>query len=136
MDAAEVIVDNEWVTLWYHPEVQVVHHKFHKAIRGEAFRSVLQQGTALLVQRGAVKWLSDDRHVFILPQEDQVWADTHWFPQTMKAGWRYWAIAKPEKAVVDLYIRRLAAKRSAAGVKTELFTTAEAGMDWLTSHPA
>jgi hypothetical protein len=133
-DAAEVIVHNEWVTLWYHPEVKVVHHKFHKAIRGEAFRFALLQGTALLQQRGAAKWLSDDRHVFVLPQEDQEWADAEWFPRTRKAGWRYWAIAKPEKAVADLYIRRLAANRSAAGVKTELFITAEEGMAWLTNQ--
>jgi len=133
-ESAEIIHENEWVTLWYHAEVKVVHHRFHKAIRGEAFRSALLQGTALLRQRGANKWLSDDRLMFVLPQEDQEWTDSEWFPQTMKAGWKYWAIARPERAVADLYIRRLAATRSAAGVKTELFATPEDGMDWLTSH--
>ena len=131
----EVVHDSEWITVWYHPEVKVVHHQFHKAIRGEAFRSALRAGSAVLLSRGATKWLSDDRFVFILPQEDQEWAQTEWFPQTLKSGWKYWAIAKPEKAVVDLYLRRLAASYSAAGVRTELFTTPEAGMQWLASHP-
>ncbi len=131
----EVIHENEWVTLWYHPEFKVVHHKFHKPIRGEPFRSFLQRGTALLLSRGAKKWLSDDRLHFILPQEDQEWGETEWFPQTLKAGWRYWAIAKPEKAVADLYMRRLASNWSAAGVRTELFIAPEAGMAWLTSLP-
>jgi len=134
-ESVEIIHESEWVTLWYHPAIKVVHHRFHKAIRGQAFRTALLQGTALLQQRGATKWLSDDRLVFVLPQQDQEWADTEWFPQTMKAGWKYWAIARPERAVADLYIRRLAAHRSAAGVKTELFTTPEAGMDWLTNRP-
>jgi hypothetical protein len=133
-DSPEIIHENEWVTLWYHAEAKVVHHRFHKAIRGEAFRSVLLRGTALLLERGAKKWLSDDRLVFVLPQQDQEWADAEWFPQALEAGWRFWAIAKPEKAVADLYIRRLAANRSAAGVRTELFTTPEAGMNWLRSH--
>jgi len=135
VQAAEVIHDSEWITVWYHADLKVVHHRFHKAIRGAAFRTALLQGTAALRQRGATKWLSDNRLVFILPQEDQEWADTEWFPQTMKAGWKYWAIVRPEKAAADLYIRRVAATRSAAGVKTELFTTPEAGMDWLTHQP-
>jgi hypothetical protein len=131
----EVIHDSEWITVWYHPDVKVVHHRFHKATRGEAFRAALRTGTAVLLKQRASKWLSDDRLVFILPQEDQDWAKTQWFPQTLKAGWKYWAIAKPEKAVVDLFLHRLAAAYSAAGVHTELFTTPEAAMLWLTSHP-
>lgn len=133
--SAKIIHESEWVTVWYHADVKVVHHRFNKALRGEAFRSALLQGTATLRERGASKWLSDNRLVFILPQEDQEWADTEWFPQTMKAGWKYWAIVRPEKAAADLYMRRLAASRSAAGVKTELFTAPDAGMDWLTSQP-
>jgi hypothetical protein len=127
----EVIRDNEWITVWYHPEIKVIHHRVHKAIRGEAFRSALLAGTATLMKHGAKKWLSDDRFVFLLPQEDEEWARNEWFPRTLKAGWRYWAIAKSEKAVVDLFLRRLAATYSAAGVQTELFSTPEAGMDWL-----
>ncbi|HKO91258.1 MAG TPA: hypothetical protein VJU61_08910 [Polyangiaceae bacterium] len=133
-DTAEVIHQSEWITVWYHPEVKVVHHRLHKAIRGEPFRSALLQGTAVLRQRGATKWLSDNRQVFILPQADQEWADAEWFPQALKAGWKYWAIVRPERAAADLFIRRLAATRSAAGVKTELFTTPEASMEWLTSE--
>lgn len=127
----EVIHESEWITVWYHPDVKVVHHQFHKAIRGEAFRSALLAGTAVLLKHGAKKWLSDDRFVFILTQEDQEWAQREWFPRTSRAGWRYWAIAKPEKAVVDLFMRRMAAGYSAAGVETELFTTPEAAMAWL-----
>jgi hypothetical protein len=130
----EVIHDSEWVTVWYHPNAKVVHHRFHKALRGEAFRSALLAGTAVLLQHGAQKWLSDDRLVFILPQEDQEWAKNEWFPQTLKAGWKYWAIAKSEKAVVDLYLRRLAASYSAAGVRTELFTTPDEGLQWLATQ--
>jgi len=130
----EVIHHSEWITVWYHADVKVVHHRFHKAIRGEPFRSALTTGTAVLLKQRASKWLSDDRFVFILPQEDQEWAQTQWFPQTLKAGWKYWAIAKPEKAVVDLFLRRLAANYSAAGVQTELFTTPEAGLQWLASR--
>jgi hypothetical protein len=128
---ADVVHDNEWITIWFHPESKVIHHKIHKAIRGEAFRQAFMKGTEALAARGATKWLSDDRLHYILPQEDQQWAGNEWFPSTRQAGWRYWAIAKPEKAVVDLYLRRFAAAWSASGVLTELFTTPEEGMAWL-----
>jgi hypothetical protein len=75
--------------------------------------------------------LSDDRQHFVLPQEDQEWSTAVWFPATQQAGWKYWAIVKPESAVADLYLRRLAASWSAAGVAAELFATAEAGFLWL-----
>ncbi len=29
----EVVLDNEWITMWYHPVPKIVHHQIHKAIR-------------------------------------------------------------------------------------------------------
>jgi hypothetical protein len=127
----EVVLDNEWITVWYHPVAKIVHHQIHKAIRGQAFRTAIMTGTETLRRYGARKWLSDDRQHFVLPQEDQEWSMTVWFPATQQAGWKSWAIVKPERAVADLYLRRLATSWSAAGVETELFTTAEAGFLWL-----
>jgi hypothetical protein len=128
---AEVVLDNQWITIWYHPVPKIVHHQVHKALRGQAFRSAINKGTETLQKYGATKWLSDDRHHYVLPREDQEWSTAVWFPATQQAGWKYWAIVKPERAVADLYLRRLAAGWSAAGVVTELFTKAEAGFLWL-----
>lgn len=127
----DVVLDNEWITIWYHPGPKIVHHEVHKAIRGQAFRTAISTGTETLRKHGATKWLSDDRQHFVLPQEDQEWSTAVWFPATQQAGWKYWAIVKPESAVADLYLRRLAAGWSAAGVGTELFTSAETGFLWL-----
>jgi hypothetical protein len=127
----EVVLDNEWITIWYHPEVKIVHHQVHKAMRGQAFRTAISKGTETLLKYGATKWLSDDRHHYVLPQEDQEWSTTVWFPATQQAGWKFWAIVKPERAVADLYLRRLAAGWSALGVVTELFTKPEPGFLWL-----
>jgi hypothetical protein len=127
----EVVLDNEWITMWYHPLPKIVHHEIHKAIRGQAFRSAITKGTETLLKHRASKWLSDDRLHFVLPQEDQEWSTAVWFPATQQAGWKYWAIVKPERAVADLFLRRLAAGWSASGVATELFTKPEAGFQWL-----
>jgi hypothetical protein len=34
---SQVIIDNPYVTMWYHPAKKIVHHKIHKFIFG-AFR--------------------------------------------------------------------------------------------------
>jgi hypothetical protein len=130
-EPVEVVLDNEWITIWYHPEAKIVHHEIHKAIRGQAFRTAISKGTDTLLKYRATKWLSDDRLHFVLPQEDQEWSAAVWFPATQLAGWRYWAIVKPERAVADLYLRRLATGWSAAGVVTELFTMPETAFLWL-----
>jgi hypothetical protein len=38
------MLDNEYVTVWYHPETKIVHHKFHKFIYGDNFRAALNKG--------------------------------------------------------------------------------------------
>jgi hypothetical protein len=127
----DVIHEDAWITIWHHPLLNIVHHRIHQPLRGEVFRRALQKGSEVLERYRASKWLSDDRLHFVLPQADQEWAASVWFPATRQAGWKYWAIVKPELAVADLYMRRIAAGWSAAGVKTELFPTPEAGLGWL-----
>jgi hypothetical protein len=128
---ADIVHENEWVTLWYHPEPKIVHHRFHKPIRGEAFQNVLTIGTDILRANGATKWLADDRLFFVLPEEDQKWAEGEWFPRTRLAGWKYWAVVKPQLAVTDLYLRRVAASPTAAGVRMEVFPTPAHAAEWL-----
>ena len=33
-----VVLDNEWVTLWYHADTNIVHHQIHRFIYGDQFR--------------------------------------------------------------------------------------------------
>jgi hypothetical protein len=130
---ADIVHDNEWVTLWYHPEAKIVHHKFHKATRGEAFQTALTLGTDILRANGASKWLADDRLFFVLPEEDQRWSENEWFPRTRQVGWKYWAIVKPAMTITELYLRRVAASPPAAGVRMEVFPTVTQAAEWLQS---
>jgi hypothetical protein len=132
-DMSEILYQHDHITVWYHPEWQTVHHQVHHPARGEVFRRALSAGVACIRAQGATKWLSDDRLHFVLPSDDQQWATEEWFPAARAAGWKYWAIAKPEKAVADLFLRRVAAGYSAQGVTTELFEDPDAGLAWLKS---
>ena len=91
------IIDTPYATLWYHPGPGIVHHQIHKFIHGQPFRDLLLAGLDTLQKNRAQKWLSDDRFNAVLRPEDVDWSHQFWFPQTVRAGWKYWAIVQPEK---------------------------------------
>ena len=125
------IIDNEFVTLWYHPDTKIVHHQFHQFLHGDPFRETLNTGTELLKKYGAQKWLSDNRKNTALSKEDTDWGKTDWFPRTVKAGWKFWAIVQPEQVLGQMNMKRLAKTYSEQGVTTEFFSDPDEAMAWL-----
>lgn len=128
------ILDNEFVTMLYYPDKQIVHHKFHKFIYGKTFRDTLNAGTDAIQKYKVSKWLSDDRKNGAIPKEDQEWGSTVWFPQTKKAGWKYWAIVQPENIIGELNIKRISQKYTEQGVVTQYFSNPSEAMTWLESQ--
>ena len=45
---AEVALDNEYVTLVYHPDKKMVHHTFHKPVPSPETRAALNGGAELM----------------------------------------------------------------------------------------
>ncbi len=132
---AVVILDNPSVTVWFHPDKKIVHHKIHKFVYGKDFRDFLMAGTEALKKHKAQKWLSDDRESPILAQEDLDWGHDFWFPQTAKAGWKYWAIVKPDKVLARVTMERLMHQYAAFGVTARFFGDPDEAMIWLESQP-
>jgi len=96
--AMMTVLDNPFVTVWYHTETKIVHSRIHKFVSGKEFREFLIAGKDVLIRNQATKWLSDDRSNSVLRKEDVDWGNQNWFPQTVRAGWKYWAIVQPEKS--------------------------------------
>jgi hypothetical protein len=134
MTSTLTIVDDEYVTLWYHPDEKVIHHKIHKFMVPGVFERLLSTGAELMETHGAVKWLSDDRNNVVVSPEDLKWSDTTWAPRVLKAGFKYWAIVVPSQAVAELQMKALRAKRKEPGVQVEMFETVEEAMAWLESR--
>ena len=128
------IIDDEYVTLWYHPDEMVVHHQIHRFMVAGVFERLLSTGADLMETHGAVKWLSDDRNNVVISPEDLKWSDAVWTPRVLKAGFKYWAIVVPSQAVAGLQMKSLQAKRRAQGVEVEMFPTVEEAMAWLNSR--
>ena len=129
------ILDNENATVWYHDEGGIVHHHIKKWVSGDSLRAILEAGTKAMQARKATKWLSDDRLNGVLKAEDEEWAKTNWFPKTLQAGWKHWALVLPEKVVGQMNMKRFAEDYAKAGINASLFSDAEAARAWLAKLP-
>lgn len=127
------VIDGDRVTLWYHPEHRIVHHQFRKYMYGEHFRAVLDRGIELMQEHGANKWLSDDRGNSTLSTEDGEWAMQDWTPRAVAAGWQYWAIVLPERAVGQIDMRKYMTRGEALGIQVQVFTDPILALAWLES---
>ena len=127
------ILDTEYATLWFHPEAKIVHHQFHKFIYGEQFRNVLEKGLEVFMEKGATKWLSDDRKNSALPTEDMEWGLNDWNPRVFGAGWKYWAIVIPDKVVGQMNIDRLMKENIERGLTAKVFDDLDEALQWLES---
>jgi hypothetical protein len=119
------------ITVWCYPGPGIIQHQMHDYCYGAPFRAGLEAGAQALRQYGAHSWLSDDRANGAIPSEDEEWGRTVWFPSARAAGWRNWALVKPETAVGRLNVQRILANFRELGVNAQFFPDVERGFTWL-----
>jgi len=127
------VLDNEDVTLWFHSESKIVHHKMHRFLAPGVFQDLLTKGAECLEKHQAKKWLSDDRDNTVVRPEDIEWGHKVWFPRAVRAGFKYWAIVMPSKAIGQMQMKKLMEDYGQKGVTVQVFDTVEEGMRWLES---
>jgi len=129
-----VLYDSPNVTLWYHEDKKIVHHSIKKFCFGEEFHKFLLAGTAAMKKYGAKKWLSDDRSNTVVRKEDMEWGQINWFPQTVQAGWKYWAIVQPKAVIAQSNMESLVEQYAKAGIVAKFFSDPDDAMRWLDSQ--
>jgi hypothetical protein len=129
--ARETVFENELISVWCAPQLRLVSHQMHKVCYGTPFRDALRAGTAAMQRHGAVAWLSDDRMNGPLPDDDETWGTTTWFQTTKAAGWKYWAMVLPERAVGKLNAKRFVELYRKRGIEAQMFTEPGPAFDWL-----
>jgi len=127
----EVVLDNEYITIWYYHQKKIVHHEFHKFTHGKTLQGALSEGAAILEKNRAQKWLSDDRKNTVIGKDDMEWTATVWRPRVIKAGWKYWALVLPEKVVGQMVMKRIIKEYADTGVTVEIFSDPDKAMKWL-----
>jgi hypothetical protein len=127
----QTILDNEFATVRCLPEKKIVHFEIHKFTCGDELRKALLAGTETLMKFGAHKWLSDDRAQSAIPQEDLGWCDSVWFPKTLQAGWKVWALVLPENIMGQMNLKRVLKTYAERGITAQFFSDPYAAMQWL-----
>jgi hypothetical protein len=131
--AITTILDNDYVTLWLQQEKKIVHHKVKKYVHGPALQQFLMKGYETLKSNNCKKWLSDDLNNGPLLKEDETWAKTHWFPNVVKAGWKFWAIVMPAQVIGQLNMKRFVDDYAKAGITVSVFSESDKALAWLES---
>ncbi|MCP5501603.1 MAG: hypothetical protein H7A25_17000 [Leptospiraceae bacterium] len=130
----ETIIDEESASLYFYPELKVIHHSFHKFLNDGTFRRVLTKGADLFIKHNCKKWLSDDRQSPIIKKEDLDWGVQHWTPRVTKAGWKYWAIILPDKEVGKIMMKPLIEEYSNNGITVKIFNDDVSALKWLSQQ--
>ena len=125
------ILENQQITVLYHPDTKIIHHECHENVHGPDFREGLMAGAEAMKKYGAKKWLSDDRKHTVFTPDDLAWTKDVWRPAVLKAGWKYWAIVEPERPLARIRIEERAETMTKLGVTTKLFTDPDEAMKWL-----
>jgi hypothetical protein len=100
-------------------------------VKGAQFREALTKGAEAMEAHPCAKWLSDDRGNTVLPEDDEKWATSIWFPRVCSAGWKHWALVLPIKAVGQLNVQRFAETYAPLGINAKYFTDPNEAMKWL-----
>jgi len=129
-----VVLDTKQITVRYYPESKIIHHEMHEYTHGKDFRDALMAGVEAMKRYGADKWLSDDRKNPVLNSDDRQWGEDVWAPQVLKAGWKYWAIVQPEKALARVRMEERGEAFAKRGVTVEFFAEPGEALRWLTSR--
>jgi hypothetical protein len=129
-----VVLDTKQITVRYYPESKIIHHEMHEYTHGKDFRDALMAGVEAMKRYGADKWLSDDRKNPVLNSDDRQWGEDVWAPQVLKAGWKYWAIVQPEKALARVRMEERGEAFAKRGVTVEFFSEPGEALRWLTSR--
>lgn len=131
MEDKEQILNDAYITMWYHKDKGMVHHVWHKFLQGEEMRKAFMIGADAMKKGHGSKWLSDDRNYPAMTEDDAKWAQEVWFPAVKAAGWKYWAIVEPQKVIGQLDLKAFSEKYKALGIDVKIFPTPEEAIQWL-----
>jgi hypothetical protein len=128
---AITLIQNEYITVQYLPDREVIYHTIHQPFSGPLFREALLTGTAALIKYKACKWLSDDRNNGPLSHDDTEWCVQVWHAQAIAAGWKYWAVVVPPAVAAAGSLVPIIDSLFERGLRMMVFTTLEQANAWL-----
>jgi hypothetical protein len=127
----ETILETNYASLWFYPQLKIIHHQFHKPVIGEEFLKILTTGIEKFEKFECNKWLSDDRKLPILQQKDRDWLQENMDHRLKEAGFKYWAMVLPENVIGALSIENDLKHWKNKGIKVKVFEDPTIALEWL-----
>jgi hypothetical protein len=127
----ETIIETQRMSLFYHPVEKIVHHEMHQYPGLELLQDILTRGLELIREKGATKWLSDDRNGGALPKSHHEWGDRVWAPDAIAAGWQHWGLVLPNDLLHNANMQKLARLYASQGVTVQVFSDPDEAFRWL-----
>jgi hypothetical protein len=125
------VLNNPCAQLYFNEDTKIVHHHLNNGIDSTSLRDVLDRGIETLKRYGATKWLSDNKDIDPLSDDDAKWVNTSWLPRAIASGWKYWALVVPDSMKARMNMREFVESFYNQGVRVMVFIDVEEAMHWL-----
>ncbi|MBN2304621.1 MAG: hypothetical protein JXQ72_09105 [Anaerolineae bacterium] len=125
------IIDNQYATLRYYPDMEMIHHSFHRDVSDDEFYTVVDAGVTFLVEHGVNKWLSDNRYHSALDQTEAEYPITEWVLHARQTGGKFWALVVPPSAIGRMSQIEFTSVYARQGLRAKVFIDPNAAMEWL-----
>ena len=102
--------DSPYLTVHWNEEGQFVEMEWKKNAEGDDFRTGLNAGLNLVIEKKAFKWLADLRNLGVVAKEDRIWSNEDWFPRAFAAHIQYMAIVVPQSVFGKLSVNEIMQK--------------------------
>lgn len=117
------------------PTIQAVSTEWQGWADRADFIAVLEAGLRAIKKHHSSRGLVDSRRQKALPQADQDWVNTHWFPQALKAGLSRLALVIPQSGLAMMNIEDVVSRVRGTNLDVAYFATVAEAKEWLTGAP-
>jgi hypothetical protein len=114
-------------------EARSVMLQWKRSVRGEPFRSGMDEGLRLLEWMRAERMLTDLRDIGTIAPATLRWVQRDWIPRAVVAGLRKLASIHPRKAIARRGVQRVMGADQGGQLEMESFDTPEQARAWLRS---
>jgi len=112
-------------------EVKCVQMEWKGFSYGELFRTGLNKGLQLVIERKTHRWLADLRKLGIVNQEDQNWSNNDWFPRALLGGVRRMAIVVPTSELAKMSVDAIMSKVDSLQLEIAYFDDVAKAKEWV-----
>lgn len=129
------VISNRYFDLFFYEREKIIHHVYKPPMSSAQLKDQLTTGTQLLRESGATKWISDNRQVVnTFDAETTDWVNNVWLPETVEAGWKYWALIVPEAVAASTDHIKFVESFYNSGVWVTVWTNFEEAYEWITAE--